>query len=115
MKVIYAVVFERMPDNYGAYVPDLPGCISTGKTWEEIQEMVREAIAFHLEGMQERGELLPQTPMSLEEAMSCHDQPPTKQETELLSEYGGPVPILSTTFEMVEVEVSPSRVGRAGR
>ena len=51
MKLSYVVVFERLPGNYGAYVPDLPGCISTGKTWDEMQQMIREAIVFHIEGM----------------------------------------------------------------
>ena len=50
MRLRYAVVFERLPDNYGAYVPDLPGCISTGETWDEMQQMIREAISFHVEG-----------------------------------------------------------------
>ena len=104
----YAVVFERMPNNYGAYVPDLPGCISTGKTWDEIQSMIREAITFHLEGMEEHGEPLPQTPMSVEEAMAHHNQPTTRREAEILAEYGDPAPVVSTTFEMVEVEVSLS-------
>ena len=44
MKQKYAVVFERSPNNYGAYVPDLPGCVSVGDTWEEMQEMIKEAI-----------------------------------------------------------------------
>ena len=45
MKLQYAVVFERTPNNYCAYVPDLPGCISTGKTWTEMKEIVQEASA----------------------------------------------------------------------
>ena len=108
------MVFERMANNYGAYVPDLPGCISTGSTWEEIQEMIREAIAFHIEGMQEQGEPFPEPPMSLQETMARHNQQPNKDEAESLAEYGGPIPVLSTTFEMVEVEVSPSPAARAG-
>lgn len=52
----YAVVIERVPgSNYGAYVPDLPGCVSTGDTVEEVQRKIREAIEFHLEGIQEQG------------------------------------------------------------
>ena len=41
MKLKYVVIYERTPNNYSAYSPDLPGCISTGKTWEEIQENIR--------------------------------------------------------------------------
>ena len=37
MRLRYAVVYQRLPNNYGAYVPDLPGCISTGETWDEMQ------------------------------------------------------------------------------
>ena len=68
MKQKYAVVFEQTPSNYCAYVPDLPGCVSTGESWEDIQSTIREAIAFHIEAMPERGELLPEPRMSLEQA-----------------------------------------------
>ncbi len=52
----YAVVVERGPNNYSAYVPDLPGCITTGKTLEDVERNIREAIELHLEGMVEDGE-----------------------------------------------------------
>jgi len=51
----YAVVIEKAEGNYSAYVPDLPGCIATGATVEEIETEMREAIAFHIEGMREDG------------------------------------------------------------
>ena len=51
----YAVIVERGPNNMSAYVPDLPGCITTGKTVEEIMHNIREAIELHLEGMAEDG------------------------------------------------------------
>jgi predicted RNase H-like HicB family nuclease len=51
----YAVVIEKAENNYSAYVPDLPGCVATGATVEEIESEIREAIAFHLEGMREDG------------------------------------------------------------
>ena len=47
----YAVVYEKAPGNFSAYVPDLPGCIATGVTREEVKKSIREAIAFHIEGM----------------------------------------------------------------
>jgi predicted RNase H-like HicB family nuclease len=56
----YAVVIEKGPANYSAYVPDLPGCIATGKTLEEIETNMREAIEFHIEGMIEDGEPVPE-------------------------------------------------------
>ena len=49
----YAVVIEKADNNYAAYVPDLPGCVATGATVRETEASIREAIAFHLEGMRE--------------------------------------------------------------
>ena len=51
----YAIVIERAENNYSAYVPDLPGCVATGGTLEETEREIREAIAFHLEGLKEDG------------------------------------------------------------
>ena len=51
MKQSYVVVFERTPNNYAAYAPDLPGCGATHKTWDGIQAMIKEAIEFHIEGL----------------------------------------------------------------
>jgi predicted RNase H-like HicB family nuclease len=55
----YAVVIERGEDNYGVYVPDLPGCVSVGDTIEEAESNIREAIAGHLELMREAGQAIP--------------------------------------------------------
>lgn len=51
----YAIVIEKAEGNYSAYVPDLPGCVATGATVEELENEIREAIAFHIEGMREDG------------------------------------------------------------
>ncbi|MFM6323764.1 MAG: type II toxin-antitoxin system HicB family antitoxin [Microcystis sp.] len=51
----YAIIIEKAENNYSAYVPDLPGCVTTGKTLEEIAENMKEAIQFHLDGLQEEG------------------------------------------------------------
>jgi len=51
----YAIVIEKAEVNYSAYVPDLPGCVSTGATIEETQQAIREAIKFHRDGMREDG------------------------------------------------------------
>jgi len=56
----YAVIIERGPNNYGAYVPDLPGCVAVADTIEEAQRLIREAIEFHLEGMLEDGDPIPE-------------------------------------------------------
>ena len=52
----YTVVIEKTPNNYAAYVPDLPGCVATAGTREELLDEIREAILFHIEGMHEDGE-----------------------------------------------------------
>lgn len=56
----YAIVVEKAENNYSAYVPDLPGCVATGHTLEEIQHEIREAIVFHIQGIIEDGLLVPQ-------------------------------------------------------
>ncbi|MDH5246390.1 MAG: type II toxin-antitoxin system HicB family antitoxin [Betaproteobacteria bacterium] len=55
----YAIVIENAGPNYSAYVPDLPGCIATGATIEEVEHEIRAAIEFHLEGMREDGTPIP--------------------------------------------------------
>ena len=55
----YAVVIENSGSNYSAYVPDLPGCIATGETLAEAEVAIREAIAFHLDGLREDGSPIP--------------------------------------------------------
>ncbi|MFB2771242.1 type II toxin-antitoxin system HicB family antitoxin [Pelatocladus sp. BLCC-F211] len=56
----YAIVIEKADGNYSAYVPDLPGCVATGLTLEEVEEQMREAITFHLEGLREDGLPIPE-------------------------------------------------------
>lgn len=55
----YAVFVEQAGNNYSAYVPDLPGCVATGATTAEVEELIREAIELHLAGMREDGEVIP--------------------------------------------------------
>ena len=56
----YAVVIEKGETSYGAYVPDLPGCVAVGETREEVEVLIREAIQFHLEMLQEEGFPIPE-------------------------------------------------------
>ena len=56
----YAVIIESGPNNYSAYVPDLPGCVTAGDTVEEVRQLIQEAIEFHLEGMRLHGEPIPE-------------------------------------------------------
>ncbi len=60
----YAVVIEKGPTSYGAYVPDLPGCVAAGKTVEEVKLLIGEAVHFHLDGLREEGSPVPE-PSSL--------------------------------------------------
>lgn len=55
----YAVVIEKAPSNYAAYVPDLPGCVVTGATVAETESLIREAIEFHLKGLKADGLPIP--------------------------------------------------------
>jgi predicted RNase H-like HicB family nuclease len=55
----YAIVIEKAEGNYSAYVPDLPGCIATGATVGEVESEIRDAIAFHLDGMRADGVAVP--------------------------------------------------------
>lgn len=56
----YAVVYEKTANNYSAYVPDLPGCVATGATREDVERNIRQAIDLHLEGMRKEGEAIPE-------------------------------------------------------
>jgi predicted RNase H-like HicB family nuclease len=60
MRVKYAVLFEQAESNWAAYVPDLPGCMTTGKTLEETEINIREAIEGHLKTLQDFGDPVPQ-------------------------------------------------------
>lgn len=59
-EVKYLVVVEKAEKSYSAYVPDLPGCVATGSTPEEVQENIRAAIALHLEGLRQDGLPIPE-------------------------------------------------------
>ena len=56
----YAVVIEKANENFSAYVPDLPGCVATGATQDEVNSNIREAIRFHFDGLREDGLPIPQ-------------------------------------------------------
>ena len=56
----FAIVVEDAGTNLAAYVPDLPGCVATGRSQEEVERLIREAIALHLEGMAEDGLPIPE-------------------------------------------------------
>lgn len=56
----YTVIYERGPRNWSAYVPDLPGCVATAETRTKLEQQIREAIEFHIEGLRQNGEQVPE-------------------------------------------------------
>ena len=62
----YAIVIENAGPIYSVYVPDLPGCVATGATLDEVQTSIREAIEFHLDGIREDGEPIPSPSSSVQ-------------------------------------------------
>jgi predicted RNase H-like HicB family nuclease len=62
----YAVVIEKGDTSYGAYVPDLPGCVAVAETKREVEKLIAEAIAFHIEGLLENGDVVPQPSSEVE-------------------------------------------------
>jgi predicted RNase H-like HicB family nuclease len=71
----YTVIYEWGRRNWSAYVPDLPGCIATGKTRQAVERRIREAIEFHIEGLINRGEPVP--PPSIEAGTVSISMPAT--------------------------------------
>lgn len=67
----YAVIIEEGENSFGAYVPDLPGCVAVGETREEVLKLIEEAIEFHIEGLQEDGQPIPE-PSSRIEYVGVH-------------------------------------------
>ena len=62
----YTVIIETSASGYGAYVPDLPGCIAAGSSREEVLELIKEAIEFHIQGLKDEGHPIP-PPSSISE------------------------------------------------
>ena len=56
----YTVIYEKSATGYGAYVPDLPGCVATGKTKAQVKKLIREAIELHIESLKRHGEPVPE-------------------------------------------------------
>ena len=62
----YVVIIEEGNNSFGAYVPDLPGCVAVADTKEEVLELIQEAIEFHIEGLREDGQPIPEPSSSIE-------------------------------------------------
>lgn len=67
----YLVIIEQGPSSFGAYVPDLPGCVAVGESQAEVLELIHEAIEFHLEGIREEGVTIP-LPHSSSQLVEVH-------------------------------------------
>ena len=105
MKLTYAVVFVLDANGWDAYVPDVPGCVSVGDTWEEMLEMIDEALTFHIEGTFEDGDPLPEPKMSIEDAVTYHLELADDDLGDLGLDFSDAPPTLATRFEFVEIEV----------
>ena len=62
----FAILIDKTLTGFSAHVPDLPGCVAAGATWEETLELIREAIALHPEGIRQHGETVPEPTSSFE-------------------------------------------------
>jgi predicted RNase H-like HicB family nuclease len=78
----YAVVIEQGPHYLSADVPDLPGCITTGRTLEEIERNIREAIELHLDGLREDGDRFPSRTQSPMSSYAARRDPPRPRDRE---------------------------------
>lgn len=114
MKLTYAVVIEQTPNNYGAYAPDVPGCISTAATPDEMLANIREALAFHIDGLILGGDPVPTPVMSIDDAIAYHSQSLADADPEWLAAGGHVMAPLSARFETVEVEIPTPRATLAG-
>ncbi len=106
MKLTYVAVFERTPNNWAAYTPDVLGCVSVGDTWEEMLVMIREALTGHIELTLEDGDPLPEPKMSIDEAIAYHLEAMSDDSMEPWRESYDFPPTLATRFEPVEIEIS---------
>ena len=114
MKLRYAVVFEQAPNNYCCYVPDVPGCVAAGETWEETVVLIEEALTIHIEAMLEDDEPIPVSTSSIDDAIADFLEPIPDDVMESYREFGEPEPPLSVTFQMVEIDVQVPSGARVG-
>lgn len=105
MKLTYTVVFILDANGWDAYVPDVPGCVSVGDTWDEMLEMIDEALKFHIESMLEDGDPLPEPKMSIEDAVTYHLELADDDLSDIGLDFSDQPPTLATRFEPVEIEV----------
>jgi len=105
MKLTYAVVFILDANGWDAYVPDVPGCVSIGDTWDHMLEMIDEALTGHIEVMLEYGETVPEAKSSIEDAIAYHLEIADDDLSDFGLDFSDQPPTLATRFEPVEIEV----------
>ena len=105
MKLTYAVVIEQTSNNYAAYAPDVPGCVSTAGSWDEMLAVIREALTIHIELLTEDGDPPPAPTMSIDEAIAHHSEALSEPLEGSFADYRDAAPKISTTFRLVEIEV----------
>ena len=113
MRLRYAVVVGKTPNNWCVYAPDVPGCVSVGGSWVEMLEMMDEALTLHMEGTLEDGDPLPEPKMSIEEAIAYHAAAIPDDVMESYLKFGDDTPSLATRFEFVEIEVQVPELAQA--
>lgn len=74
----YRIIYEKAPENYGCYSPDLPGCVALGDTLDECRILMREAIALHLEFSREHGDPVPPDPTGYTEILDFEPERPRR-------------------------------------
>lgn len=109
MKLTYVVTLEEMPHNFSVCVPDVPGCVSTGRTRKQALEMIQEALAFHIESMAADGEPVPLPATSIDDAIARHSGPVPDDVLISYAEFGGSAATVPAQFEQVDIEIADPR------
>ena len=105
MRLKYVVVFERTANNWGAYVPDVPGCVGVGDAWEETLQLIEEALAGHIKLMLEDGDPVPEPTTSIDDVIRSHLEFVSEDFGDLLQDLDEPSPTVAVRFEPVEIEI----------
>lgn len=113
MKLTYAVIFEQTSNSWCGSAPDVPGCISSGKTLDEMRAMMREALEFHIEDLVEQGLPVPEATMSVEDALRHQAEPIPEEVMASYLQFGEDSPSLSIVIERIEVDMPATATASA--
>ncbi|MCY4068453.1 MAG: type II toxin-antitoxin system HicB family antitoxin [Acidimicrobiaceae bacterium] len=115
MKLKYVVVCERTANSWGAYVPDVLGCISVSDTYEETLKYIKEALIGHIELMLQDGDPLPEPTASIDDAIRSHLELLSEDFGEILQDFDETSLAVAVRFEPVEIEVRTPESSRETR